>query len=324
MRALALLLCALATPALAQDDGGVQPDAGTPAGTTIFVSALEANPEAQPWAATTSQTLAFRLERSKLSVLTHADVSAAMNRERQAQLLGCNDAGCVAELGQAMGARFIVTGRLDKLGERFVLVASLWDAEANKVVHRARQEGDELEQLPELAKKAADELLIGLGIAPEAPPADVLAESGINLSARLGTQFFTSLLALSPQIDLELGWRFSLRWSAFLQLGAGLTFTPQINVTITPGLLGLRYNFRAGEAFQPVLGGGLGIFATLLNAGKVRPSIVLLGGAHYFFWPRLAVTLEASVDLLGAAFDFVEKTNGGINFGVSLGVAWRF
>ena len=337
MRLLALLTVSLAATAVAQEDAGEPSalpdarlpspsDAGLPADTTLFVTALEANPAAAQYAATTTQTLAVRLGETKLNVVTPADLSAALGRERLAQLLSCSEEGCVTELGQAMGARYIVTGRLDKLGDQFVLVASLFDSVKSRAVGRTRQETGELEGLPLAAKAAADALLTSLGVVvPPAPaPKDVLSNSGFTLSFKLGTQFFTSLVALNPLLELELGWRFTRAWSVFLQISAGIAFTEKINFTVTPGLLGAKYNFRADASLQPFVGTGIGLFATLLNAGRVRPSIVLLGGAQYFFWDRFALGAEASVDVLGAAFEFTEQRTGGINFGFSLGIIYRF
>ncbi len=342
MRSLALLSLLIAASASAQEDAGLpldadvevkleadagQPSAAVPADTTIFVMTLEANPAAAQFAPTTMQTLAFQLGTAKVNVLTTADISAAIGRERQAQLMGCTENGCMAELGQAMGARYIVTGRLDKLGNQFVLVASLFDSQTSRAVGRTRQETDEVEKLSAVTKSGGDELLKSLGLSAPAEAVaekDPMSNAGFNLTFKLGTQFFTSIVALTPQLDLEMAWRITRAWSAFLQISAGLSFAGMFNITITPGLLGARYNFRHHASFQPFLGAGVGIFATILQAGRVRPSVVLLGGAQYFFWDRFGLNAEASVDVLGAAFEFTEQRTGGINFGISLGVIYRF
>ena len=39
---------------------------------------------------------------------------------------------------------------------------------------------------------------------------------------------------------------------------------------------------------------------------------------------HIALGAEASVDVLGAAFEFTEQRTGGINFGFSLGIIYRF
>ena len=332
-----------ATPVLAQEDAGVVgavdagiaapfPDPlpaaqGEGAQLAIFVMALESNPGAAQYTPTTLQTLAYRMSAAKLNVLTPADIAAAMGRERQAQLLGCADGSCMAELGQAMGARYIVSGRLDKLGDQFVLTGSLFDSQTSRALGRTRQEADEPEKLPAATRAAADELLKSLGVSVpvgEEPPKNMMSNSGFNMSFKLGTQFFTSLVALAPQLDFELGWRFSRAWSVFLQISAGVQITQTVNFTVTPGLLGVRHNFRSDASLQPFLGGGIGLFGAILQGFRVRPSVVLLGGLSYFFWERFGLSAEASVDVLGAVFELTELRTGGVNFGFSLGIVYRF
>lgn len=303
---------------------------------------LEANDEAKELAPAASQDLAFRLQRPSLHVLTQVDIQAALGRERQAELLGCAEGNCLVELGQALGSRYIVSGRLDQLGANVVFVASVFDASRNTVVGRAREEFDKPDLLPATTLKIAEALLAAIGVerpvetapapvaapapAPAAAPAPApaMSNSGVNLSLRFGTQFFTSLVKLAPQIDLEFAWRFNLQWSAFFQISSGFAFVPDLTATITPGLLGVRYNFRSDSMFQPVLGGGLGLYGTIRTAFQARPAVVLFGGAQFFPIPRLGISLEAQVDVLGAAFDLFEGTRSGINLGLSLGVLYRF
>ena len=272
---------------------------------------------------------------SRFAAAARCSVEIVRVFERQAELLGCSEGNCLVELGQALGSRFIVSGRLDKLGANVVVVASVFDAQRNTVIGREREEFDQPDALSASAKKLAERLLIALGLQPSpapvavaapAPPAAVTAmsKSGLNLSLRLGTQFFTSLVALAPQVDLEFAWRFTLAWSAFFQISSGFTFVPDLTATITPGLLGVRCNFREDSMFQPVVGAGLGLYGTIKAAGRVRPAVVLFGGAQFFPLPRLGLALEAQLDALGAAFDLVENTRSGINLGISLGVLYRF
>jgi hypothetical protein len=328
LRWLILLTLALSTSVLAQEDAGVTvapSDAGVDL--AIFVMALESNPGAAQYTPTTLQTLAYRMSSAKVNVLTPNDIAAALGRERQAQLLGCTEGTCMLELGQAMGARYIVSGRLDKLGDQYVLTSSMFDSQTSRAIGRTRQEVDEPEKLPVATKAAADELLKSLGVSaplePE-PPKNVMANSGFNLSFKLGTQFFTSLVALAPQLDLEFGWRFSRAWSIFLQISTGIQIAQTVNFTVTPGLLGVRHNFRSDASLQPFLGGGIGLFGAILQGFRVRPAVVLLGGLQYFFWERFGLSAEASVDVLGAAFELTELRTGGVNFGFSLGIQYRF
>lgn len=351
MRVFVLTLL-VALPAFAQEDGGPAAlDAGAPeqavdAGTsapvvqTLLVMNLEANDEAKSLAPAASQDLAFRLQSPSLRVLTQVDVQAAIGRERQAELLGCSDGSCLVELGQALGSRYIVSGRLDKLGANVIFVASVFDAQSSTVTARAREEFDKPDLLPATTKKIAESLLTAIGVqkpqpiavvnpgGEQKPAAAAMSSSGLNLSLRLGTQFFTSLLKLAPQVDLEFAWRFNLQWSAFFQISSGFAFVPELTATITPGLLGVRYNFRSDSMLQPVLGGGLGLYGTIRSAFQVRPSVVLFGGAHFYPIQRLGISLEAQVDVLGAAFDLFQgmgdMNRSGVNLGLSLGVLYRF
>ena len=61
--------------------------------------------------------------------------------------------------------------------------------------------------------------------------------------------------------------------------------------------------------------------ATMSNCNT---AVVLLGGLQYFFWERFGLSAEASVDVLGAAFELTELRTGGVNFGFSLGIQYRF
>lgn len=321
----------VAVPCLAQETPAA--DAGVPTAQTLLMMNLEANDDAQALAPAASQDLAFRLQSPSLRVLTQVEIATALGRERQAALLGCAES-CLVELGQALGSRFIATGRLDKLGAHVVYVVSVFDAQRSAVVARAREEFDTPDALPATTKKVADALLTALGYAPAPPQAvtppagpPTMSTSGLNLSLRLGTQFFTSLVKLAPQVDLEFAWRFNLQWSAFFQISSGFAFVPELTATITPGLLGVRYNFRSDSMLQPVLGGGLGVYGTIRTAFQARPSVVLFGGAQLFPLQRLGITLEAQVDVLGAAFDLfqgTEMTRSGVNLGLSLGVLYRF
>ncbi|MFT3709989.1 MAG: hypothetical protein QM817_20345 [Archangium sp.] len=344
MRALPLLVLFAALPAFAAEeasDAGVAPqaDAGTAAqAQTMLVMNLETNDDAKALSPVASQDLAFRLQSPTLHVLTQADITAALGRERQAEILGCDkeQGSCLIELGQALGSRYIVSGRLDKLGAHVVFMASVFDAQANTVLIRAREEFDAPEALPATTKKIADTLLGAIGVVPAAPAVasgSAAAAStgpskpnamGLNLGLRLGTQFITSIIALSPQIDLEFAWRFNLAWSAFFQISSGFTFAPELTATITPGLLGVRYNFRSDSMFQPVVGGGIGLYGAIRSGFAIRPSVVLFGGAQFFPIPRLGISLEASLDALAAAFDLFGNMKSGVNLGISLGVLYRF
>jgi hypothetical protein len=100
-------------------------------------------------------------KRQGVSVLTQADVSALLGVEKTRQMLGCTDAGCMAEIGGSLGADRVIHGSLGRVGESLVVNVSALDPKralaAGSVSERLRGGGEEafLDVLPSIA----DELL---------------------------------------------------------------------------------------------------------------------------------------------------------------------
>jgi hypothetical protein len=63
----------------------------------------------------------------RYQVVSHADVVAMVGQAEQAQLLGCDDETCLAEIGAAMGAPFLFTSSVGKVGDLYVVSAALVD-----------------------------------------------------------------------------------------------------------------------------------------------------------------------------------------------------
>ena len=122
---LALSLLAL-TLALAAPPAAVPPAAspGKPAPSKIAVLRLEAAgvaPELAESATALVPTEVRRL-RPESRVFSSEDVRALLTHQKDRLMLGCGaDAACMAELGGALGADEIVTGRLGRLGETWVV-----------------------------------------------------------------------------------------------------------------------------------------------------------------------------------------------------------
>ncbi len=95
--------------------------------------------------------------RPGVSVLTQSDVSALLGVEKTRQMLGCAEAGCMAEIGGALGADRVVHGSLGRVGASLVVNLSALDpkraASAASVSERLRGGRDEafLDALPALA-----------------------------------------------------------------------------------------------------------------------------------------------------------------------------
>ncbi len=82
-------------------------------------------------------------------VVTAAEIASLIGLERQKQLLGCAEDGasCMAELGNALGAKLILNGSLAKLGELYQLNLQAIDAGTAQVVGRASFLSKDIEEI---------------------------------------------------------------------------------------------------------------------------------------------------------------------------------
>src|ERR1700722_5138854 len=71
------------------------------------------------------------------SAISQAELGSLLGVEKQKQLLGCGDQSCLAEIGGALGARLVLSGRLRRGGESYVLQLPLLDTQKAQI--RARE-----------------------------------------------------------------------------------------------------------------------------------------------------------------------------------------
>lgn len=102
---------------------------------------------------------ADRLGRSgRLEVVTRSQIVQLLGLERQRQLMGCPEEGssCLAELSGALGAEFVLTGSIGKLGSTFTASLKLVNTQTMKAVvsvsERYRSEDGLLDGLAEAAR----------------------------------------------------------------------------------------------------------------------------------------------------------------------------
>ncbi len=69
----------------------------------------------------------------RYDVLAKADIDAMLGKVAQEE--NCDDVACAVEIGGALGAQFLVAGRVAKLGDNIIIVLKLIDTEAHKVVN---------------------------------------------------------------------------------------------------------------------------------------------------------------------------------------------
>ncbi len=97
-----------------------------------------------------SEAVAAQVEGTGLFAVTSSkDVATLLGMERQKALLGCTDASsaCMAELTGALGARFVLSGSLARLGEAWQLNLQTIDANKAQTIGRSTRIASDLPTL---------------------------------------------------------------------------------------------------------------------------------------------------------------------------------
>lgn len=110
--------------------------------------------------------------------LSSGEIATLLGVERQKQLLGCSEQSCVAELAGALGAPFVLSGSLTKLGEIYQLNLQVIDTARAHPVGRSTKVAKNLESLRALLPWAVAEAS-GTPLPP--PPSRILPYSLIAL-----------------------------------------------------------------------------------------------------------------------------------------------
>lgn len=106
-----------------------------------------------------TEALAAELRRLGLTLLTQEEISTLLSVERQKELLACGTDSCAAEIAGALDVDRLVSGKLSKLGESWVVHWKVLDArKAVGLAHASRRLrggtiDDVLDVLPAMAKE---------------------------------------------------------------------------------------------------------------------------------------------------------------------------
>lgn len=114
--------------------------------------------------------------RGGFEVVSQADILTMLGFEKQKQMLGCSDNSCLAELGGALGAAYVLSGQVGEIGSRYHLSVQLLDARRGKVVARAARFSDRNEDALADAAQQAVRTLVAAARQPGALPP--LAQKG--------------------------------------------------------------------------------------------------------------------------------------------------
>ncbi len=299
----------------------------------VVVLDFQANAGGQHAASGVTSWVASRVAESPdVRLMTQSDVATALTIQQQKERLGqCAEQGCAAELSDVLGARYVITGRVDRIGGSYAVVATLFDSEKGAAAAKPRADAPDADGLLGASQQIADEMLRALGVAW--PGKKESRPGAFSLSLKFGNQFLSGLTALSPSGKLELGWGFDPEWAAFLQVGFSVvrSHAEQLSLTVVPSVLGVRKLYRLEEKFQPYWGVGLGLQLTIGDFGFVSqtqsfPTVVGLFGFQYMLTRRLGALLEASTNFSQAVLGLRSegKVGDGLNFDLVFGIHYRF
>lgn len=123
--------------------------------------------DARVGAVLTSLVTAELQKVKNLSVVDHASIDAALDAERQKDLLGCDNTSCLTEIAGALGTSLVVYGSIGAIGTQYAVDVSLFDsrtaASKARFTRTIANKEDELVQLvPEIASVVAN----GISSAP--------------------------------------------------------------------------------------------------------------------------------------------------------------
>ncbi len=173
-------------------------------------------------AATLTSVVIGDAARVGFSVVSQADVAAMLAYQKARVMLGCSDEGCLAELGGALGADYVLAGEVAVVGTRAHQSLTLLDARKGAVVGRSAGFSDAGEDPVALALLARFRAVVQQGCPDRlvlAPPVEppgaahlrsrrtaawwTLGAGGVLLAGGA----VTGLVARKQASDLESSWQ---------------------------------------------------------------------------------------------------------------------
>jgi len=111
---------------------------------------------------------------NRFDVKSSDDIAELLNLEAGKSALGCDDASCMAEIAGALGAELVVSGRIGKLGETYILKIAVLKPATATTVGQETVQAKSLDELPARLKPVAKKLALQ-ALGEEVPP-ELLAE----------------------------------------------------------------------------------------------------------------------------------------------------
>lgn len=151
------------TPGTADEAGAVR-DASVP---TLLVLSLDTAGVSADEASILDGMIANALTgRDDIEVVTAEELRQMIELEGEKQALGCDDTSCLGEIAGAMGAQYVLFGKVGRLGELTVVQVNLFDSTAAKTVTRQEIKEQGIELVAEQIQPAVDSIVAHLMGAP--------------------------------------------------------------------------------------------------------------------------------------------------------------
>jgi hypothetical protein len=148
---------------------------------TLVVAPLQARPADREDAETITRLVRIYAGQSAAFSLVTPEEVGAIDEEVKRQLSGgCNEASCIAELGGALGAKYMITGSLDRLGKRYIITLKLIDIEQVRAISTVASQERSIEafadSLPLTIRQLFKEEPLSLVAAPQETEAESAAK----------------------------------------------------------------------------------------------------------------------------------------------------
>jgi hypothetical protein len=253
-------------------------EAPTQAATKVLVLEPKAPPELSSTAKLIQARIAQQLdEEPGLDILSSEDLATLMEIESSRALTGCETDSCMLEIAAAMGSRFVVFSRIDRLGERLILNAILFDSTEGRAVTRkeieAKDATDLAEQTGELSELLLDPLRAQLGQG-EAAAAKAEGDSAARSAAAPGDDGHQGFLP-SPRSLLG----FAVHGASLLAVGAGCAGAGAAVIVITTVVApAVATGASIDPWVWPAVGVGVVLSALLPAAGVLGTGVAIQTG----------------------------------------------
>ena len=118
-----------------------------PTAPTLVVAPLQSSQGDQADAATMTRLVRIYAGQAHAFTLVTPEELGAIDEELKRQLSGgCSDASCIADIGGALGAQYMITGSLDRLGKRHILTLKLIDIEQVRAISTVAGQAKSVEE----------------------------------------------------------------------------------------------------------------------------------------------------------------------------------